>query len=352
MHPLPSTEIMPPQKRRSHVQVANELDVYVAGEAARNLALAAGFADASAHEISLCAVELAMNMVLHAHGGVLTIDSLTKTDRPGIFLIAEDDGRNPDLHQDMVGDGMTTRSSLGYGLGTVNRLMDSLKIDSPRTARGGTRVTGFKALPASIADLSGFPLEVGIASRPCPGFEQNGDAYVQHLGPGFLLAGVIDGLGHGQFAAKASASARNYVMGHADNDLQDIFAGASRMCLGTRGAAMTLARLKWGDRTMVLAGKGNVDVRFPEGHPEGSFVPARGFVGKDNSGVQMRTFVWGERLCVLIYSDGISSACTEVFRDASAMSAQDIASTILMRHARSNDDATILVIREKRSRDA
>ena len=348
----PSPVTRQPQKRRNHVQITNRLDVYAAGEAARNLALAAGFADAAAHEISLCAVELAMNMVLHAHGGVLTIDSLTKTEKPGIFLIAEDDGMNDGLHQGMVGDGMTTRSSLGYGLGTVNRLMDSLKIDSPRTAKGGTRVTGFRALPKSMADLSGFPLEVGVASRPCPGFGQNGDVYVQHLGPGFLLAGVIDGLGHGQFAAKAATSARNYVMGHADNDLQDIFAGASRMCLGTRGAAMTLARLNWGDRTLILAGKGNVDARFPEGHPEGSFVPARGIVGKDNSGVQLRTFTWGERLCVLIHSDGISSSCTEIFRNASALSAQDTASAILMRYARPNDDATVLVIKEKRSCDA
>ncbi len=52
---------------------------------------------------------------------------------------------------------------------------------------------------------------------------------------------VIDGIGHGQFATKATQSARRYVETHFDQALDHILRGVGRACRATRGVGITLA---------------------------------------------------------------------------------------------------------------
>ena len=309
----------------------------------------AGFEESAAHEIELCATELAMNMVLHAQGGVLTVDTRLDGREAGIRIVAEDDGKGMAIPLANIKDGTTSRSSLGYGLGTVKRLMDSLNISSPRAPGGGCCVSCFRALP-DIREHMSSPLDIGVASRPCAGYLQNGDASIILRDGACVLVGVIDGLGHGKFAAKASGSAKNYVTRHAHFGLREIFTGTSRICRGTRGVAMTLARIDWKRRSMELAGTGNVEVRFPAGSPQGSFVPRRGIIGVESPPVAPVTITWGGELTMIMISDGISSSWSSPDRMLlSAPSAQTIAAHILSFHSRTNDDATVLVVRDARN---
>ena len=56
-----------------------------------------------------------------------------------------------------------------------------------------------------------------MATRP-RGFGQvNGDAFVVYQWAESALVGVIDGLGHGQFAHRAAETARRYVETHFDH---------------------------------------------------------------------------------------------------------------------------------------
>ena len=78
------------------------------------------------------------------------------------------------------------------------------------------------------------------------------------------LVGIIDGLGHGQFAHRAAQAARQYVESHFDLPLDQIFRGMGRACRATRGVVMALARFDWGQGRLAFASVGNIVVRvFP-----------------------------------------------------------------------------------------
>jgi hypothetical protein len=85
-------------------------------------------------------------------------------------------------------------------------------------------------------------MEFGVATRPRTFGAVNGDAFVVKPWARSVLAGIIDGLGHGQFAHRAAQTARQYVESHFDQPLDQIFRGTGRACRATRGVVMALAR--------------------------------------------------------------------------------------------------------------
>jgi len=95
--------------------------------------------------------------------------------------------------------------------------MDEFDIKSRPQKEKGTYIVSKKWIRNySIIEC---PLDVGVATRPRPGFSVNGDTFVIKKYNQFLLVGVIDGLGHGQFAHKASQTARNYIESHFEQSL-------------------------------------------------------------------------------------------------------------------------------------
>ena len=73
---------------------------------------------------------------------------------------------------------------------------------------------------------------------------------------------MIDGLGHGELARRASQTARRYVEHHFDQPLVNIFRGADRACRATRGVVMALARFDMVSRKVTIASVGNIEVRL------------------------------------------------------------------------------------------
>src|SRR5262249_52485519 len=130
-------------------------------------------------------------------------------------------------------DGFSTKSSLGYGLGTVNRLMDEIDVKS--TAGSGTQIV-CRRWGRHVADLGvARAWDVGVMTRAKHWNEENGDAFVVKAHEQELLVGLIDGLGHGGPAHQAALAAQNYVERHFDLPLDQVFLGAGRACRGTRG---------------------------------------------------------------------------------------------------------------------
>ena len=122
---------------RERHHVSEQADVLIASAAAARLAEAIGFDEHDRNEIVLAVRELAANIVRHATAGDIV---LTASDH-SLVVVAEDRGPGiADIHL-AVQDGYSTAGSLGYGLGTVNRLMHEMTIDSVRGR--GTTVTSF-----------------------------------------------------------------------------------------------------------------------------------------------------------------------------------------------------------------
>lgn len=328
-----------------YLAVGKVADAYLAAATVRIMARDAGFAEREIEEIVLCAVELATNMALHAGGGVMGMQVLDNGGRKGVELLGEDRGPGiPDV-ETLLADGNSARGGLGFGLGTVNRLMDSLEVLSPTGPDGGTRVRCSRMFKPDHVPDPGSPLDAGAATRPVPGQRFNGDAFVIKTWGRNMLVGVIDGLGHGQFAQKASLSARRYVETHWDLPLDALFQGVDRACRATRGVVMALALFDWGRSRVSLAAVGNVMVRH-RGPSDISFVYRRGYLGAGTRPVAVSEHDWTRDDVLVMHSDGVRGRWA--WEDVPVLfrkPAQEAASDMLRGYARDNDDATLVVVK-------
>lgn len=122
------------------VPVGTESDIAEAVRLARRVAQSLGYNTTDASYIATAAAELASNLFVHAKDGVFEARRLDQP--PGIELVTVDKGPGIQDVALALREGYSTAGGLGCGLPGVQRLMDSLEID---TAPGrGTRVRARK----------------------------------------------------------------------------------------------------------------------------------------------------------------------------------------------------------------
>jgi anti-sigma regulatory factor (Ser/Thr protein kinase) len=331
------------------IPIALAGDVHVARRAAKAMALAIGFDAKVSEEITLVISELASNLVRHAQGGQLTLMPAKDGGRLGIQIESHDRGPGIADVEQAVKDGFSTADSLGYGLGTVNRLMDRFDITSQRGAGAGTSIVCARWLPVEKPSLSPCPLEFGAATRAYPTMTVNGDAFVIKRWHASALVSVIDGLGHGQYAHRAAQAARQYVETHFDQPLDAIFRGVGRTCRATRGVVMALVRFDFGgdDIRFSFASVGNIETRVLGGPSRQQFIVPRGIVGGNAPHPRVTDHRWNLGSTMVLHSDGMTSRWGLAdFPDLTRESATTMAQRLLRALAKDNDDATIVVVRD------
>jgi anti-sigma regulatory factor (Ser/Thr protein kinase)/serine/threonine protein phosphatase PrpC len=331
---------------RQILEIRHESDVAAARRSVRALAEALGFDPTASEDIALAVSELASNLVKHARGGTLELIPLAEGDRIGVQIEASDSGPGIPCVEEALRDGFSTAGSLGYGLGVVNRLMDRLDIDS---APGrGTRIVCHRWNRARPVNTKSCPLAIGAATRPHPRMAVNGDSFVIKHWEESVLVAVIDGLGHGPLAHRASQTARDYVETHFDQPLEEIFRGTDRTCRGTRGVVMALARFDWGKALLSFASIGNIEARV-FGSPEPmNFTVRRGVIGGLAPRAAVTTHGWRPDYLFVLHSDGLSThwRWDDVSEIAGAQ-APALAAALLRKWGKADDDATVLVVRSE-----
>jgi phosphoserine phosphatase RsbX len=196
------------------------------------------------------------------------------------------------------------------------------------------------------------PIEWATAGRPLPGEHVSGDQPIAiDIGGGGALFGVMDGLGHGPDAATAALRAVDALKRAHTERLEVLVQLCHRVLGGTRGVAMTLARVDYADSTLSWTGVGNV---------------AANLVAKDAAGVHIRSSarlaagIVGYRIpeimpaqvislragdLIVITTDGITEDHLDHIDFAA--SATVIAEEILSKYAKESDDALILAARHR-----
>ena len=128
----------------AQIKIASEVDVVAARQKGRSLALGLGFTGSDVTMIATAISEIARNIVVHAKHGTITFSSLQHTNKPGLRIVARDEGPGiRDLPLAMQ-YGYSTRRGLGVGLPGAKWLMDEFDIDTK--AGNGTVVTMLKWL--------------------------------------------------------------------------------------------------------------------------------------------------------------------------------------------------------------
>jgi serine/threonine-protein kinase RsbT len=131
--------IADPARPVIRVEIADNQDVVVVRQRAREQGMRAGFSLLETTKLVTAASELARNTLEHGGGGHAELEVCTDGIRRGVRMRFVDEGPGiADLDQ-ALRDGFTTGKGLGLGLGGSRRLVSEFEIES---APGrGTKVT-------------------------------------------------------------------------------------------------------------------------------------------------------------------------------------------------------------------
>jgi len=135
----------------------------------------------------------------------------------------------------------------------------------------------------------------------------NGDAFVIKQWGHSALVGLIDGLGHGQWAQRAANTARRYIETHYDQPQEEIFRGTGRACRPTRGVVMAVARFDWAEEKLTFASVGNIEARFFNNFEPVKTIIRRGIVGLNAPKPVVTEHIWKPFGIMVLHSDGLKT---------------------------------------------
>jgi negative regulator of sigma-B (phosphoserine phosphatase) len=187
-----------------------------------------------------------------------------------------------------------------------------------------------------------------VAERPSPGEVESGDRALVVVGNGAALVAAIDGLGRGREAARAAEPAVEVLRSFVDEPLPSLLGRCHDALRGSRGAAMSVARLNASDDMLAWIGVGNVEGRLVRTDGAGavsvaSLMAARGIAGDRLPDLHEATLPIHRGDVVLLATDGIDSTFADSLRPYG--SAEELTARILSDHSKSTDDALVVAVR-------
>jgi phosphoserine phosphatase RsbX len=202
----------------------------------------------------------------------------------------------------------------------------------------------------ALGPLEGWPeeLEVGVAGAAIAGETRSGDLAVFAPYDRGGLAVVIDGLGHGDGAADASAMAERVIIAHASDPAPELLKRCHEALRKSRGVVLTAAWFDLEAMELSWAGVGNVEARLVRGAASfgdrhDSALVLGGVVGYNLPTVRPVTFDLFPGDAVAFATDGIEADYSASL--APGVPAQLLAERIQRRHAKGTDDALAVVVR-------
>jgi hypothetical protein len=187
-----------------------------------------------------------------------------------------------------------------------------------------------------------------MAMRCRRGEATSGDLAVVTLLPEGVLVAAIDGLGHGDEAARAARTAAEVVRQSPSQDLELLVQRCHDALKGTRGAAITLAFVSLSEGGVTWLGVGNVEGRVLSGdpaatQPKGSLPLGTGVPGHELPPVRATKLELRTGDVIVLATDGVASAFADSL-DVSG-STQAISERILSDHWKPLDDGLVVTVR-------
>lgn len=315
-----------------------------AGEVRRfavQLAEDIGMDDHGRGAVAIAVTEMASNVVKHAKSGSMVCERLVYGQRQGLRIVAFDKGPGIQNVAAALEDGFSTAGTSGSGLGAVRRL--STRFDLYSLPGRGTCVLAEFWLQQKDSPDSGGP-GVGVISIPIHGESICGDGWGVRASADRVHLMVVDGLGHGLFAAEAAREAERVLAESHDAAPAAILRDCHDALKKTRGAALAIASIDKNAKTLCFAGLGNISATLSS--PQGSrgLASHNGTLGHQMYNIQEFSFPWNEDSVLIMHSDGLSNRWD--LRDFAGIWRRDpsiIASLLFRDFARERDDATVLV---------
>jgi len=313
-----------------------------------------GFNSTELGEISIVINELCTNFIKHeAVEGTLIFKTLIETDKIGIEIIAQDKGPGIQDVDEVIKNGVSSKGTMGGGVGAIKRLMDSFEIYSnyssleskhPDLAPIGTMIIIKKWIHNNLK-LKENDIKFSILSRPHPGLGVNGDYYyIKKLKDRYIFA-VIDGLGHGAEANLASKLVSEIINENTHKAIEDIFISVNNGILATRGAVAGIILIDTDKKEFQYSAVGNIEFRYILNGTTQRLICTNGILGTYYSnGIRVHKKIYEKGTVITMCTDGIMNKWDFTsYLDIDLTNPSVFANSILKDFGKDNDDATILV---------
>lgn len=286
-----------------------------------------------AGKVTIAAAELANNLLLHAGGGELLMQVLGDERAAVVELLAIDRGPGMTNIERCLSDGYSTAGTPGTGLGAVRRLATEFDIHS--VPGEGTIVM------ARFGAATG--IRHGAISVALEGEIECGDAWCLKQEPHGIALFVVDGLGHGTFAAEAARAAVGAFASGPFAEPQEVMLRANGLMSKTRGGAAACARMV--DDRVSYAGVGNISATLTSVGKAQGLVSQNGTLGAYQRRSTQFEYTREPGALLIMHSDGISARWDIKTRADLLVRHPAIIAAVLYRdHGRGRDDATVVVV--------
>ena len=291
--------------------------------------------------VGLATTEMATNLVKHAGRGHILLQRIVQGKQHGIRLMSVDKGPGIDDIARALNDGHSTADSMGAGLGAIQRLSDSFDLYS---IPGSGTVISAEFWQEKSKETSTAPLQIGVVSEPIRGEVACGDGWGIRGSLDTALLMVVDGLGHGVFAADAAREAERILSGGSQESVSDIVKDMHAALRKTRGAALAIAKIHFDKRLLTFAGVGNISASIVSVGASRSIPSHNGTVGHQMARVQEFTYPWNADSILVMHSDGLGTHWTlEGYPGIWNRHPSVIAAILHRDFYRGRDDVTVLV---------
>lgn len=316
-----------------------------ARRAAQELALRLGFDAEHAGRVALVVTELGSNLLKHAGGGELLLQTLDEDGCCGVGVSAVDRGPGIANLAESLRDGASTAGTPGTGLGAVRRLSD--RFDLYSLAAAGTAIVVQLWGKRKPTRPAGPRLDVGTVCVAKAGEDVAGDDWmVERLGLRSIIA-VADGLGHGPLAGEAAWTAMRLVRQHTGDGPRSCVAAAHAGLKGTRGGALAVAEVDLGRSVVRFCGLGNISAVIVGDEGVRRLVSQNGTAGHSAGRIDEFSYPWPPGGLLVLHSDGLATHWDlERYPGLARRHPGLIAGVLYRDFTRGRDDVTVIVARE------
>jgi anti-sigma regulatory factor (Ser/Thr protein kinase) len=301
-----------------------------------------GMSESKSGAVAIAVTEIAGNVIKHAESGKILFEHIHHNGRNGLRVLAFDKGPGIADVTAALQDGFSTAGTNGNGLGAVRRLASYFDLYSV-PGRGTCILAEFWS---GKKPPDGQLLGVGAISIPLRGEPVCGDGWaIRRNGSGAWLL-VVDGLGHGSFAADAAREAERAFAESGSESPAIILNDIHDALKKTRGAAAAIAYVNQEKQMLCFAGLGNISATLATAQTSRGIASHNGTLGHQMYRIQEFNLPWNEDSVLIMHSDGLSSRWDlSESRGIWSRHPSLIASVLYRDFAKERDDVTVLVAR-------
>ncbi len=307
------------------------------------LAAGASFTEAKVGELDIIVAEVVSNLVKHAGGGQLWVKLIEEGGLQGVELISVDNGPGMTDVSRMVTDGVSTKNSLGQGLGAMKRLSDVFQVYSQKD--WGTIIL-IRLFKENLPFLNKLPKdEIRSVVLPKPGEATCGDGFYSTSTKEHIKIFLGDGLGHGPDAAFAEMEAGNAFLSCSEIDPAEILLHLNNEVKKTRGLVGTVAVFDLYNMKWKICGVGNISTKIVSPANGKYLLAYNGIIGLNvPKTLKCQEIDYEKGQHIIMCSDGIESKWDTIkYAAIQRYDASILAASIMKDYARHTDDMSVAV---------